>query len=145
MAPDEISIERVLTPTPEHVAAIARILPQLSDTAPPSLSELERITANPATFLFFARYRGALIATLSLVTFATPTGVRAWIEDVVVDESCRGIGVAGSLIGRAADQAREVGAINVDLTSRPSRAEANRLYRRLGFVARKTNVYRLSL
>jgi ribosomal protein S18 acetylase RimI-like enzyme len=80
-----------------------------------------------------------------LAWFRIPTGVRAWIEDVVVDEEARGHGV-GELLNRAAlDLARELGAKTVDLTSRPSREAANRLYQRIGFVARDTNVYRYSL
>ena len=36
----------------------------------------------------------------------------------------------------------ELGAKTIDLTSRPSREAANRLYQRLGFEMRETNVYR---
>jgi ribosomal protein S18 acetylase RimI-like enzyme len=82
---------------------------------------------------------------LTLVVFRIPTGVRAWIEDVVVDESARGHGVGEALNRAALDGARRKGAKTVDLTSRPSRAAANRLYQRLGFVARETNVYRYEL
>jgi ribosomal protein S18 acetylase RimI-like enzyme len=86
-----------------------------------------------------------ILGSLTLAWFRIPTGVRAWIEDVVVDEEARGHGV-GELLNRAAlDLARELGAKTVDLTSRPSREAANRLYQRIGFVARDTNVYRYSL
>jgi ribosomal protein S18 acetylase RimI-like enzyme len=86
-----------------------------------------------------------VLGSLTLAWFRIPTGVRAWIEDVVVDEEARGHGV-GELLNRAAlDRARELGAKTVDLTSRPSREAANRLYQRIGFVARDTNVYRYSL
>lgn len=145
MAEDQIVIERVLEPTPEHVDALALLLPQLSGAIPPSLEQLRLITANQATYLFFARHSQRLVASLSLVTFVTPTGVRAWIEDVVVDSSCRGQGIASSLITHALEQARLAGVNQVDLTSRPDRAEANRLYRRLGFSVRETNVYRFLL
>jgi ribosomal protein S18 acetylase RimI-like enzyme len=77
--------------------------------------------------------------------FRIPTGVRAWIEDVVVDETARGHGVGEALNRAALDRAREVGAITVELTSRPSREAANRLYLRMGFVTRDTNVYRYTL
>ena len=81
---------------------------------------------------------------LTLAVFQTPTGVRAWIEDVVVDDAARGAGVASALVEAALDLADERGARTVDLTSRPSREAANRLYLRLGFELRETNVYRYS-
>ena len=81
---------------------------------------------------------------MTLVVFPIPTGIRAWIEDVVVDGDARGRGVGAALNQAALDRARDLGARTVDLTSRPSREAANRLYRRLGFVARETNVYRWS-
>ena len=100
---------------------------------------------SPATILLMARDgdRG-LIGSLTLVLFRIPTGVRAWIEDVVVDNESRGRGVAEILCREALNRASAAGARTVDLTSRPSREAANRLYRRLGFVERDTNVYRWS-
>ena len=82
---------------------------------------------------------------MTLVLFRIPTGLRAWIEDVVVDEAARGRGVGETLNRAAIEWARGAGATTVDLTSRPSREAANRLYRRLGFQERATNVYRLDL
>jgi ribosomal protein S18 acetylase RimI-like enzyme len=79
---------------------------------------------------------------LTLVTFPIPTGLRAWIEDVVVDETARGQGVGAALTEEAVRRARTVGARTVDLTSRPTRQAANRLYERLGFELRETNAYR---
>ncbi len=87
---------------------------------------------------------GPIVGTLTLVVFRIPTGLRAWIEDVVVDESVRGRGVGEALTLAAIDLAAAAGARTVDLTSRPSREAANRLYRRLGFEQRDTNVYRYS-
>jgi len=95
--------------------------------------------------LFAARVDGNIVGLLTLVVFRIPTAVRAWIEDVVVDESARGKGVGEALNRAALDEARRRGAKTVDLTSRPSRAAANRLYQRIGFVARETNVYRYEL
>ena len=92
-----------------------------------------------------ARLYGRLVGTLTLVTFRIPTGVRAWIEDVVVDDAARGHGVGEQLNRFALDIARQKGAKTVDLTSRPSREAANRLYQRIGFVPRDTNVYRYDL
>lgn len=95
--------------------------------------------------LFVARVDGAIVGSLTLATFPIPTGVRAWIEDVVVDEGARGHGVGEALNRAAIEEARSRGAITVELTSRPSREAANRLYQRMGFVARDTNVYRFTI
>lgn len=84
------------------------------------------------------------MGTLTLVIFPIPTGLRAWIEDVVADEAARGRGVGAALTREAVRLARAAGARTVDLTSRPSRAEANRLYERLGFQVRDSKVYRLA-
>ncbi|MEJ6511835.1 MAG: GNAT family N-acetyltransferase [Actinomycetota bacterium] len=135
--------------TPELVAAFERLIPQLSLSNPaPTETELAAICESEASVLLIAVDRDAddrILGSLTLAWFRIPTGVRAWIEDVVVDEAARGQGV-GDLLNRAAlDRARELGAKTVDLTSRPSREAANRLYQRIGFVARDTNVYRYSL
>ena len=87
----------------------------------------------------------AILGSLTLVVFPIPTGIRAWIEDVVVDDAARGRGVGEELNRFALDLAGRLGARTVDLTSRPSREAANRLYQRIGFEARDTNVYRFSL
>lgn len=135
--------------TPELVAAFERLIPQLSSSNPaPTETELAAICESEASVLLLAVDRDAadhILGSLTLAWFRIPTGVRAWIEDVVVDEAARGHGV-GDLLNRAAlNRARELGAKTVDLTSRPSREAANRLYQRIGFVARDTNVYRYSL
>ncbi len=135
--------------TPELVAAFERLIPQLSSSNPaPTETELAAICESEASVLLIAVDRDAddqILGSLTLAWFRIPTGVRAWIEDVVVDEEARGHGV-GELLNRAAlDRARELGAKTVDLTSRPSREAANRLYQRIGFVARDTNVYRYNL
>ena len=135
--------------TPELVAAFERLIPQLSSSNPaPTETELAAICESEASVLLIAVDREAddrILGSLTLAWFRIPTGVRAWIEDVVVDEEARGHGV-GELLNRAAlDRARELGAKTVDLTSRPSREAANRLYQRIGFVARDTNVYRYDL
>ena len=134
------------TVTDEVVEAFARLIPQLSSSnPPPSRSQLEALVASEASSLFIARVEGVIVGSLTLATFRIPTGVRAWIEDVVVDESARGHGVGEALNRAALDRARAEGAITVELTSRPSREAANRLYQRLGFVTRDTNVYRFTL
>jgi ribosomal protein S18 acetylase RimI-like enzyme len=92
-----------------------------------------------------ARHDGRIVGMLTLVAFEIPTSVRAWIEDVVVDGSARGSGVAAALVDAALVRSAELGARTVDLTSRPDREAANRLYVRLGFELRQTNVYRRAL
>ena len=82
---------------------------------------------------------------MTLVTFRIPTGLRAFIEDVVVDVSARREGIGEALTREAIAIARAKGARTIDLTSRPSREAANRLYQRLGFERRDTNVYRLPI
>ena len=126
------------------VEAFVRLTPQLSSSnPPPSREALEEIVGSPATVLFVAREGDApILGSLTLALFRIPTGLRAWIEDVVVDETARGKGVGAALNEAALDHARWAGARTVDLTSRPSREVANRLYQRLGFVERDTNVYR---
>ncbi len=132
----------------ELVAAFARLTPQLSSSSPaPGVDELAAIVASPATVLFAARDvdSGDIIGSLTLALFRIPTGMRAWIEDVVVDEAARGKGVGNALNQAALERARAEGAKTVDLTSRPSREAANRLYKRIGFEQRDTNVYRYKL
>ena len=142
-----VSVTEATVVDDELVEAFVRLTPQLSSSnPPPSREELAEIVASAATVLFVAREDdGPILGSLTLALFRIPTGLRAWIEDVVVDETARGKGVGAALNEAALDQARSVGARTVDLTSRPSRDAANRLYQRLGFVERDTNVYRFDL
>ena len=138
------TIEIVETPTDEVVAALARLLPQLSSATPPNASELATVIAGGST-VFVARVDGAIVGSLTLVMYRIATGLKAWIEDVVVDEAARRHGVGEALNYAAIEEARRHGAKAVSLTSRPSREAANRLYQRIGFSARDTNVYRYDL
>ncbi|MEM9133715.1 MAG: GNAT family N-acetyltransferase [Actinomycetota bacterium] len=125
------------------VAAFEQLIPQLSSSSPPPSREyLERIVDSEASRLLLAVEDGVIYGSMTLVVFAIPTGIRAWIEDVVVDEAARGKGVGHDLNSEAIKLATELGAKTIDLTSRPSREAANRLYQRLGFEERSTNVYR---
>ncbi|MDQ6724898.1 MAG: GNAT family N-acetyltransferase [Actinomycetota bacterium] len=141
-----IVVERVTAVTPELVAAFGRLTPQLSSSAPaPGGAELAEMVRSSTTTLLVARDSEAgIVGSMTLVVFRIPTGVRAWVEDVVVDSAARGRGVAEMLCRDALNRACAAGARTVDLTSRPSREAANRLYERLGFVPRTTNVYRWS-
>jgi len=127
----------------ELVAAFETLIPQLSSSSPPPSRELlSDLVEGDDTVVFLARLDGAIIGSLTLAFYRIPTGMKAWIEDVVVDDAARGHGVGRLLNEAALDVARERGAKNVSLTSRPSREAANRLYQRIGFKARETNLYR---
>lgn len=130
----------------ELVTAFERLIPQLSSSnPPPTAAELTALVSSDTSTLFIARVDGQIVGSLTLAMFRIPTGIRAWIEDVVVDSSARGHGVGEALNFAALEHAKKNGAITVDLTSRPSREAANRLYQRIGFKARETNVYRYEL
>lgn len=146
-------IEEASSATPEVVEAVTRLLPLLSSTAAaPSAGDVEEMVSSPATTLFIARdgQGGPIVGTLTLALFRIPSGIRAWIEDVIVAEEARGSREDGRRCGEqltlaAVEAARRAGARTVELTSRPSRVAANRLYQRLGFELRETNVYRYEL
>jgi ribosomal protein S18 acetylase RimI-like enzyme len=141
---DQVEIGEVTEITPRIVDALAGLIPQLSSSSPaPTMEHLSEIASSPATVLFVATDGERIVGSLTLAVFRIPTGTRAWIEDVVVDGAARSRGVGGSLVRAAVERATAMGARTVDLTSRPSRTEANRLYVNLGFEPRETNVYRL--
>jgi ribosomal protein S18 acetylase RimI-like enzyme len=128
------------------VEAFGRLLPQLSGSAPVlDQAALAAIVSAPAVSVLVARSGGTISGTLTLAIFPIPTGLRAWIEDVVVDDAARGQGVGAALTREALRIAKAAGARTVDLTSRPSRVAAGRLYERLGFQARDTRMYRYAL
>jgi ribosomal protein S18 acetylase RimI-like enzyme len=132
--------------TQELLEGLNELLPQLSTNAAPlTTADVEALVASPVTVLFVARDEGRIVGSLTLVVFAIPTGLRAWIEDVVVDGSARGAGVGEALTNAAIEESRRRHVRSIDLTTRPSREAANRLYARLGFELRETNVYRFRL
>jgi len=135
--------------TDEVVEAFGRLVPQLSSSAAaPSRAEIQDMVDSGCSIVFLARDEeagGRIAGSLTLVVFRVPTGVRAWIEDVVVDESTRGKGTGEALTRAALEEARRRNVKNVDLTSRPSREAANRLYQRVGFALRHSNLYRYDL
>ncbi len=141
-------IESATEATTEVVDAVGRLLPLLSKSASaPAAAEVAEMVDSPATTLFMARdgADGPIVGTLTLALFRIPTGVRAWIEDVIVSDSVRGRGCGEELTRAALEAAAAAGARTVDLTSRPTREAANRLYQRLGFKQRETNLYRYEL
>lgn len=142
-----VNVEVLHEVTEETVQAFTRLLPQLSRSAPPlDKAALARVAGSESNTLLIARSEsGEIVGTLTLAVFPIPTGLRAWIEDVVVDEAARGQGAGAALTLEALRLAREMGARTVDLTSRPSREAAGRLYERLGFERRDSRLYRFKL
>jgi ribosomal protein S18 acetylase RimI-like enzyme len=142
----EFLIESVSRITPSDADSVSKLVRQLSKSAKiPAAADLDEVAGAEATSLLVARVSGTIVGMLTLVLFRIPTGVRAIIEDVVVDEAYRGRGIAEALTREALARSNAQGARTVDLTSRPSRGDANRLYQRLGFQRRDSNVYRFSL
>jgi ribosomal protein S18 acetylase RimI-like enzyme len=140
-----VTVEVLTQATDEAVRAFGRLLPQLSSSASPlDAQTLGAVVAHQSNTVLVARLDGEIVGTLTLVMFPIPTGLRAWIEDVVVDGQIRGAGVGAALTTEAVRIAEAAGARSVDLTSRPSREAANRLYQRLGFIVRESNLFRFS-
>jgi ribosomal protein S18 acetylase RimI-like enzyme len=146
----DVDIEVVQKVTDEVVEGFGRLLPQLSKSARRlDADALTAIASAQANSVLIARVGGEIVGTLTLVIFPIPTGIRAWIEDVVVDESMRGKEFGGKRVGEALTVeavriATQAGARTVDLTTRPSRVAAGKLYERLGFEQRDSRVYRLT-
>jgi len=141
-----VKVEVITEATDELVAAFGRLVPQLSRSAPPpDRDALAAMVRHDAITLLVARLDGEVVGTLTLVMFPIPTGLRAWIEDVVVDGNARRAGTGQVLSEAAVRIAQEAGARTVDLTSRPSREAAGRLYERIGFVQRDSRVYRYAV
>ena len=144
--PSAVSVEIASQASEELLAACHRLIPQLSSSSKPiTASELSEIVDCDSTLMFVAKIDNQIVGLLTLALFRIPTAMRAWIEDVVVDSAARGHGVGEALNQAAIDEAKRHGAKTVDLTSRPSRQAANRLYQRIGFVQRDTNVYRFNI
>lgn len=141
-----MNVEEVTAVDTALVDSFARLIPQLSESSPPpNLAALQAIVDSEASHLLVARDDGGtIIGTTTLVVFRIPTGVRAWIEDVVVDEAAGGKGVGTAITRHALEVAKREGAKTVDLTSRPSREAANGMYKKIGFEQRDTNLYRFS-
>jgi len=138
-------ITQIITVTDDLVESFARLIPQLKLNFPPlSREELGALLASDASILLSARYpdeQAPISGILTLIVYRVPTGIRARIEDVVVDEALRGNGIGEALVRHALKIARDAGADGVALTSNPRREAANRLYQKLGFNPWQTNLY----
>ncbi len=145
-----IEVKEITEMSQKVCDAFARLVPQLSSSASiPTYAEVEDLINSKAGIVLAATDtddpNAEILGMMTLVVFRIPTGIRAWIEDVVVDGNARGKGIGEKLVRSAVERAKQEGAKTVDLTSRPSREAANRLYRRCGFETRETNIYRIKL
>ena len=139
-------IEAATEATQELLDALTSLLPQLNPKLKPlTMERLNRVIGDPATTLLVVSDDGLIVGAAAVLVYATPAFVKARIEDVVVDEHSRGKGVGEALVRRCMEVARERGAEIVELQSARWRKEANRLYPRLGFQLRESNLYRLEL
>lgn len=133
----------------EVLDAFQRLIPQLTKySSPPTPEDLIKMIESPHTTIFLARYPdrgGDIVGTATLATFQTPTGIHGWIEDVVVGQEFRQKGIGKALTEACIQKAREMGLREVNLSSNPGRAAANKLYQSMGFIRRETNVYRYPL
>lgn len=140
-----MEITELTVADPAAACAINRLLGQLSEGARMSDEDLQRIARDPASHLFLLRADGAVAGMLTLAVYRTPTGLKAWIEDVVVDNAMRGRSLGRLLIDHTIGYARSLAPVTLMLTSRPSRTAANALYRAAGFEPKQTNVYKMNL
>lgn len=141
-----VRIESVTEATPEVHAALAQLLPQLNPQLPvPTMERLQAIIADPAVTLLLARDGEQIVGTTTVIVYTTPFWIKARLDEVVVDVSARGKGVGAALVEASLDLAREKGVEVVELQSGVQRQAANRLYPRMGFKLRETNVYRIVL
>jgi GNAT superfamily N-acetyltransferase len=141
-------IEAATEATPELEQALARLLPQLNAALPiPTMERLDAIMADPAVTLLVAREENDIIGTATVIVYTTPFWIKARLDEVVVDASARGKGVGEALVNACLDLARARGAQVAELQSGRGAARdvANRLYRRMGFQLRDSNLYRISL
>ncbi len=141
-----VRIETVTEATPEVHAALAHLLPQLNSELPvPTPARLQALVADPAVTLLLARDDQDFVGTTTVIVYTTPFWIKARLDEVVVDEAARGKGVGAALVSAALDVGRQKGAQVAELQSGVWRGAANRLYPRMGFKLRETNVYRIVL
>ena len=141
-----IEIYKITTTSAKLTEAFEKLLPQLSQSAQiPGSQQIEKLVSNENTHLFAAEADGCIVGMLSLVVVDIPTGRKAWIEDVVVDEAARGLNIGLALVEKAKEVAAELGAKKIYLTSNPSRKAAHALYKKCGFEEYNTSVFRINI
>ena len=139
-------IDEITSFEPSLAPSINKLLRQLTELSRPfSDDDLRRIVADPASHLFVVRAESEVVAMLTLCCYSSPTSRKAWIEDVVVDNSFRGRGLGRELVEYAKRYCQtQLTPCTLMLTSNPTRVVANELYRSSGFEQKITNVYRLN-
>ncbi|GAB6008442.1 hypothetical protein FACS1894179_00500 [Bacteroidia bacterium] len=140
-----IEIKQVKDITPEVVEAFSILIPQLTAKSKiPDKKSLEEIIETKNTYLFIASSPN-IVGSITVVVTNTPSGPKAWIEDVIVDKDARGQNIGEKLVSFAIDFTKGLNVSSINLTSSPNRVAANKLYLKLGFILRETNVYRLTI
>ena len=138
------SIIEIKTYSPEYHEAMQRFLNQLT-TSPMVLTEgmFQQLLASENSHLFFIIKDEQIAGMLTVGIYYSPTGGKAWIEDVVVDETFRGQGLSKQLVAHAIEFVKSQQIPLLMLTSNPKRIAANKLYQTMGFERKETNVYRM--
>ena len=146
MEEQKIIIECVQSESEDLVNSLNRLMQQLNPKISPlTLNDLHQILTAKDTWLFVGKDQNtqSVVGTLTLISYKTPSGVRGYVEDVVVDREYRRRGIGEMLMQEGIEKAKGLQLEFIGLTSRPEREAANQLYQRLGFQKRDTNVYRL--
>ena len=139
---ESIQIKELIEFNPQVLPAVNRLLDQLVNPPMTCTEEaLRDLVASPASHLFFLYIREEIVGMFTLGTYICPTGVRYWVEDVVVDQAFRGQSLGRRIINYAIEYVGKQGKSTLMLTSRPARVAANRLYQSVGFQPKETNVY----
>ena len=138
------NIIKINTYSQEYHEAMQRFLDQLT-TNPMTLTEAmcRQLLDSDNSHLFFLVKDEQIAGMLTVGIYHSPTGGKAWIEDVVVDESFRGQGLSKLLVAHAIEFTKSMGIPSLMLTSNPKRIAANKLYQAMGFERKETNVYRM--
>lgn len=140
-----VEIKQIKEVTPDIVSAFSRLMPQLAPhLKAPQMEDLNNIVGDKNKYIFIAS-NPQIVGTITLVIVKIPSGTRAWIEDVIVDQEARGQSIGEKMLLHVIDFAKKLDIASINLTSSPSRIAANRLYQKLGFNLRETNVYRIEV
>ena len=128
----------------EYQEAMQRFLDQLT-SSPMTLTEemFHQLLVSSNSHLFFLLKDEQIAGMLTVGIYHSPTGGKAWIEDVVVDASFRGQGLSKLLVAHAIEFTKSKQIPLLMLTSNSKRVAANKLYQTMGFERKETNVYRM--
>ena len=140
-----VEIKQIKEITPDIVSAFSRLMPQLAPhLKAPQMEDLSHIVNDKNKYIFIAS-NPQIVGTITLVIVKIPSGTRAWIEDVIVDQHARGQSIGEKMLLHVIEFAKKLNVASINHTSSPSRIAANKLYQKLGFNLRETNVYRIDV